>query len=110
MAKKAQLSTKGVAFTAPVIGVELILTGCDVSINYRYKERTLIDGDIQIDSEEKHDYVQASGQFESEEQLSQRVAENPVLAQAIELAKAKSTAQAEALASRITQARTDAAK
>lgn len=108
MAKKTQLKSKNISFPAAVLGTEFLLMGIDANINFRYKERTHIAGDIQIDSEEKNDYVQINGQFQNEEQLEQLVAENPLLALAIEKAKEKATKHLVEMAEKIAQAQSGA--
>lgn len=101
----AQSNQTSFSYPSPIVGAEVVLTGVTVNIAYRYKEVTLVDGGIQIESEEKYDYVNSDSGPSDSEDFASNIANSPILLLAVELAKAKSTASITELSEKISQAK-----
>lgn len=104
---QSQSNSKSVQYPSPILGGEIVILGCQVNINYRYKERAIVDGDIQIDSDEKSDSMWFSIQsFDESGNPIEDEGQDEILSIAIAKAKEKSSAAITQLAEKITQART----
>lgn len=102
---QSQSNSKSVQYPSPILGGEIVILGCSVNINYRYKERAIVDGDIQIDSEEKSDSIWFSVQSFDESGSPIESDQDEILSIAIAKAKEKSATAITELAEKINQAR-----